>query len=249
MKGARALRGGAALAFAFLLCAVAAASAATATIVTAGKTRAIVYEPAGAPVGGVILVPGKSTKAPLGPDGSKLDGDGNFVIRTRQDYVDAGFTTAVAEDPSDLGPLIALLRTKARPVFLVATSNGTIVAAANATRLGAAGPDGLVLTSTVTKPSALFAKSAADYPLKDLRIPVLFVHNANDACRLSPPAGMERVAAALDPSLVTVVTVSSTAGNQDPDQCGAFAPHGYLGIEASVDARIIDWLKARAAAH
>lgn len=227
-----------------LACVPLAAFAATSEVVDLGRNKAIIYRPAGTPAASVILITGGTTKLAIVGDGSNLERSTNFVIRTRMDYVDAGFATAIAENSDDLRPLIARLRTLARPVFVVGTSDGTIVAVANATRPGEDGPDGIVLTSTVTRSNLHFHRAAADYPLRTLKIPVLIVHNTNDSCKSSPPSGVASLTKQLDPALVTVATVTSSDLLGDP--CEPISPHGYWGIERETVGKIIEWMRAHA---
>jgi alpha-beta hydrolase superfamily lysophospholipase len=64
--------------------------------------------------------------------------------------------------------LIAALREDAPvPVWLVGTSMGTVSAANAAARLMTGGPDGLVLTSTVTRQGRERPESVGDVRLKD----------------------------------------------------------------------------------
>jgi hypothetical protein len=183
---------------------------------------------------------------PCGASAGRPSLGGNFVIRVRAEFVAAGYAIAYLEDPRDLRPAVERMRRVARPVFVVSTSNGTIVAARNAAALGADGPDGLVLTSTVTRSSFQTPRSVGDLNLRGLRIPVLFVHNANDGCSVSPPAGIAGVIRALGPTAdVTRIDDASTELRGSP--CEPFSPHGYLGIEDQVVAKIVAWMRAHAA--
>jgi hypothetical protein len=215
--------------------------AAGTTVDTIGGTRAAIVMPDASPVGSVILVPGGSTLLRIDAVGGTPSD--NFVIRVRSAFTDAGYAIAYVEDPGDLRPVIARMRRIARPVFLLATSNGTAVAAATTARLGDDGPDGIVLTSTVTITSRRFGYTAASVDLSRIHVPVLFVHNRNDGCSASPPAGiaplMARFPAGSD---VTRSDFSSETTPNDP--CGPLSPHGYLGIEDDVTATILSWMRA-----
>jgi hypothetical protein len=218
--------------------------ASSTTVERIGRTRAAIVLPDAKAIGSVILIPGGNTLLTIDDRGGT--DSGNFVIRTRQAYVDAGFAIAFLDDPSDLGPIIARMRAVARPVFLLGTSNGTAVAAISAARLGADGPDGVVLTSTVTRGSGLYPYSAASADFGRIAIPVLFVDNRNDDCRASPPSGVAGLMARLPKGAdVTRIEVSSARTTDDP--CGPWAPHGYLGIESDVVAKIISWMRAHGA--
>ena len=210
-----------------------------------GRTRAAIELPYIDPVGSVILIPGGTTMLTIYPDGSSTSD--NFVMRIRTSLVGAGFAIAYVEDPTDLRAIVARMRTIKRPVFLLATSNGTAVAVKNAAALGSDGPDGLVLTSTVTKTSYRFAYNAASIDVSKIGEPVLFVHNTDDGCSVAPPSGiaplMARFPAGGDITRIDV-TSSDQKGN---DACGPHAPHGYLGIEDDVTAKIVAWMRAHGA--
>src|SRR5277367_4132531 len=119
-------------------------------------------------VASLILFPGSGGKLTgYGPAKPK---DGNFLVRSRNLFVAQGFIVAVIDAPSDqpggmrdfrvsaehrydIASVIAYLRQAASvPVWLVGTSRGTL-SAANGATLETGGPDGLVLTSSVTRES------------------------------------------------------------------------------------------------
>lgn len=210
-----------------------------------GRTRGAIVLPDGRPAGTVILIPGGTNKQTIRADGG-TDVGGNFVMRIRGAFIAAGFAIVYLDDPLDLRPAIARMRGIARPVFLVATSTGTIVAARNAAVLGDDGPDGIVLTSTVTKPSRALNSSAHDADVGRISVPVLFVHNAHDACFVAPPGGVAPLAARF-PKTTEVTRIEVTSDGTNGDECGPFAPHGYVGIETEVAAKIIAWMRAHGA--
>jgi len=228
-----------------LCAAVALLGAASATVERVGRTRAAIVLPDAAPIGSIILIPGGTTLQTIAPDGSGSN-SGNFVMRVRPLLIAAGFAIAYVEDPGDLRPIVARMRAVKRPVFLLATSNGTSVAAANAAALGADGPDGLVLTSTVTQASRRFPNSAAAVNVAKIAVPVLFVHNTNDGCSVSPPSGIAPLMARFPKGAdVTRIDVTSTVTGSDP--CEPYSAHGYLGIEDDVTDRIVAWMHAHGA--
>jgi hypothetical protein len=201
------------------LSAIALIGAGTPSVEQIGRTRAAIVLPDTAPIGSIILIPGGSTLQKIDAGGTPSSG-GNFVMRIRQSLLTAGFAIAYLEDPTDLRAIIARMRAVKRPVFLLSTSNGTRVAAANAASLGADGPDGIV--------------------------PVLFVHNVNDACFVSPPGGVAGLIARFPKTTdVTRIDVSSTRLAGDP--CEPYSQHGYLGIEDDVTDKIVDWMRAHGA--
>jgi alpha-beta hydrolase superfamily lysophospholipase len=92
-------------------------------------------------------------------------------VRSRERFVQQGFLVAVIDAPSDRSQGLWDFRTSAAhaedikhvilelkrimdiPVWLIGTSMGTVSATNAAARLNEGGPDGLVLTSTITKES------------------------------------------------------------------------------------------------
>ena len=227
------------------LAAIAFLGAASTTVEKVGRTRAAIVLPDGTPVASVIIIPGGTTEQAIDAAGNGSN-SANFVMRIRSTFVTAGFAIAYLEDPRDLRPIIARMRKVARPVFLLSTSNGTSVAARNAANLGPDGPDGVVLTSTVTLSSRKFTESAASANVGKIAVPVLFVHNTNDGCSVSPIAGvaplMGRFAKGAD---VTRIDVTSPVTGNDP--CEPFSAHGYMGIEDAVAGKILAWMRAHGA--
>jgi pimeloyl-ACP methyl ester carboxylesterase len=215
------------------------------TVERVDRTRAAIMLPDAAPTGSVVLIPGGTTLQKISPGGEGSN-SGNFVMRIRPQLLAAGFALAYLEDPTNLGPIIARMRTVKRPVFLLSTSNGTSVAAANASALGAQGPDGIVLTSTVTLSSGQNKHPASDVDVRKITIPVLFVHNTNDGCFVSPPSGVAPLVARFPKGAdVTRIDVTSPVTGNDP--CEPYSAHGYLGIEDAVTAPIVAWMRTHGA--
>jgi len=201
--------------------------------VLSNQHRLVIERPETATVrGAVLLIPGGSTKLRLGPNGQTRSP--NFVIRTREKLLEAGFAVAYMDDPSDLREPIARLREVGKPVVLLSTSRGTIVAAQNAARLGDQGPDLLILTSPVT----VGFDSLTAVNLQPIAIPTLITANSEDSCRASPPAG----ASALVSRLAHPTFMQFTSTQLKGDPCEPFAPHGYLGIEDDVLSKIVGWI-------
>jgi hypothetical protein len=120
---------------------------------------------------------------------------------------------------------------------------GTVSAASATARLaGAGGPDGLVLTSTVTRQGRERPESVGDVRLKDIRVPTLVVHHRDDGCRSTPyadtPALMRDLGSAPRRELLTF------SGGDPPQSgpCDARAAHGYLGLDTEVVAAIAKWI-------
>ena len=168
--------------------------------------RLIVLSPP-EPKAAVILLAGGHGGLQITSKGSFTWGSGNFLIRSRQLFVDLGLMVVIVDAPSDrqnppflaggfrdtpehvadIKAVIAWLRKQQPklPVWLVGTSHGTQSAAYVATQLsGADGPDGIVLTSTVIYDNKETPVPAM--PLSKVRVPVLVVHHVQDGCSKCP---------------------------------------------------------------
>jgi pimeloyl-ACP methyl ester carboxylesterase len=190
-------------------------------------------------------------------------GDANFLIRTRQLFVDQGLTVAILDAPSDrqsppflsgfrqtaehvedIKAVIAWLREQAKvPVWLVGTSRGTQSAAYAAIALAdSAGPDGLVLTSTILTETK--GRPVPAMPLAKLHIPVLVVHHEQDGCSLCSisdvPALMNKLGNSPRQQLLTF-----KGGENRGDPCEALAHHGFNGLEREVVAQTAAWILAK----
>jgi pimeloyl-ACP methyl ester carboxylesterase len=220
----------------------------------------LLLRPAGAPVASVVLFAGGN--GALGLAAGRPGLAGNFLVRNRARFADQGLLVAVIDTPSDrpagldgfrtsaahaadVRAVVAALRQEAAaPVWLVGTSMGTVSAASAAARLTAGGPDGLVLSSTVTRQGRERPESVGDVRLKDIRIPTLVVHHRDDKCRATPyadTAGLLRdLARAPRRELLSV-------DGGDPPQSGPCEPrsaHGFVGLDAEVVGAIAAWIKS-----
>ncbi len=198
----------------------------------------------------------------LGLGSGRLGLAGNFLVRTRARFAEHGLLVAVVDAPSDhptgldgfrataahaadVQAVIAALRAEAAvPVWVVGTSMGTVSAANAAARLTTGGPDGLVLTSSVTRQVRERPETVGDVRLKDVRVPTLVVHHRQDACRATPYA--DTVALLRDFSAAPRRELLSFDGGLPPESgpCDARAAHGYFGIEAEVVTAIAKWILA-----
>jgi pimeloyl-ACP methyl ester carboxylesterase len=192
---------------------------------------------------------------------------GAFVVRARALFRDHGLFVAVIDAPSDhrdgLGPfrntaehaqdvasVIADIRkrTNGLPVWLIGTSRGTLSAANAATRLEPPqAADGLVLTSTVTRPAGRQSGPGGtlnvfDMSLSRIRIPTLIVHHRSDGCRVTPAADVGALREKLTGAPRTEVMMFSGGDPPRSDACEALSEHGFLGIEAQVVEAIAAWI-------
>jgi pimeloyl-ACP methyl ester carboxylesterase len=150
---------------------------------------------------------------------------------------------ASASHAEDVRAVLAALRQEApAPVWLVGTSMGTVSAANAAARLTTGGPDGLVLTSTVTRQGRERPESIGDVRLKDIRVPTLVVHHGQDACRATPYA--DTVGLLRDLASTPRRELLTFEGGLPPQSgpCEPGAAHGFFGLDAEVVAAIVRWM-------
>lgn len=193
--------------------------------------------------------------------------NGNFLVRSRGYFRDRGIFVAVVDAPSDhkdglfgfrnsaehardIAGVIADARKRAGqvPVWLVGTSRGTISAVNGAVRLhGTEAADGLILTSTVTRPAGRQsgpggALNVLDFDLAAVRVPTLIVFHRSDGCFVTPPADVPSLKAKLTGA--PRVDVMSFEGGDAPrsSECEALAAHGFIGIEQTVVDAIAGWI-------
>lgn len=206
-------------------------------------------------VGGLGAI-GLARRTESGP--VKFGPGANFLVRIREQLVDADIADAIVDSPSDklpqgmedefrLGPdhladiraLIVDLKKRFpnAKIYLIGTSRGTISAAALAARLGDS-VQGAALTSTVTNRDKM-GGALSRFDFKTIKVPLLFIHHRDDACFTSPYQNVERMSK-------TIPLISVSGG--DPPQsgpCDPMSPHGYFGRDAPVVQAIKNWMLGR----
>lgn len=226
-----------------------------------GVTQRFIHITPPKPKAAVILMAGGHGGLRIFANGSLLWGEGNFLVRSRQLFADAGLAVAVIDAPSDrqsppflsdfrqtpehtadMLAVIAWLKQQAPiPVWLVGTSRGTQSAGYIATEAGPAqgGPDGVVLTASILTDSA--TRAVPQMPLEKIRVPVLVVHHTQDACRLCLFADMPPLMAGLARTPKAEL-MSFSGGQTRGPPCEAMAYHGFNGLEAEVVGKISSWV-------
>jgi pimeloyl-ACP methyl ester carboxylesterase len=237
----------------------AAAQAADPALVTIptprGVTQGFILIKPDSPVASVVLFAGGDGALGLESASSMKWGAGNFLVRSRDKFAAHDFVVAVVDAPSDrqqgmgdgfrmsnrhaedIGAVAAYLKEQAAvPVWLIGTSMGTLSAAKGA--ISAKDIDGLVLTSTVTRPPPDWV-TAKEHPdgvasmaLRRIVVPTLIMSHRDDACEVTPAADAPKLRMRL--RMASKVEIALLDGGDPPksDACDAFAPHGYFGIEA-----------------
>ncbi len=245
----------------FVLLSAAVASA-TETLVEL-STREGVIQPfllreAPNPVGVAVLFAGGHGRLGLHreDDAVNLDwGRNNFLVRSRAHFTDQGFHVLLVDAPSDrrgeagmldgfrhsaehMADLAAVLQwvndRYGLPVWLVGTSRGTESATATALALHmGTWIHGLVLSAPMTRENRR-GLSLLEMSLDAIHVPVLLVAHRQDACRSTPPEGVEELEVALVHA--PRVQVQWWEGGEAPrgEPCQGLTPHGFLGIEREV---------------
>jgi Serine aminopeptidase, S33 len=209
-----------------------------------------------------VLFPGAVGVIHLRKEGDQIKFDtGNFLVRTRGEFVKRGVVAAIIDAPSDrqsgfgmsdefrfsdkhstdISAVVADLnkRFPGVPLFLIGTSRGTVSAAALAVKFGQQ-IAGVVLTSTFFRETGPRAKDPGPglsrFDFRTIKIPLLFVHHISDRC-VNTPYG-EAVRLSKEYPLITV------SGGLSPksDECEPFSAHGYYGKESETVEEIVNWM-------
>lgn len=211
-----------------------------------------------APQAIAVLFPGAAGLLGLRLEDNRIEfRPNNFVVRSRDEFVRHGVAAAIFDAPSDqaqgmddyfrlgkthAGDIAAVISDLKKrfgdvPVFLVGTSRGTVSAAAAARTLGDT-LSGVVLTAT------LFIAGGARSPgpglsgfdFTSIRVPLLFVHHAEDECRYTPYRSAKNLS-----SRFPLITING--GDPARSQpCEALSAHGFLGKEAETVGAIVAWM-------
>jgi hypothetical protein len=254
-----------AIVFAVLLAEVSGAARAGTTLVSIptprGVTQSFILIKPDKPVASVILFAGGNGALGLESASSMKSFAGNFLVRSRDKFAAHKFVVAVVDAASDqqqgmsavfrtsgahaedIGAVVAYLKMQANvPVWLIGTSNGTYSAAGGA--IAAKGVDGLVLTSTITRPNPE-TKIAQSYPdavasmgLPEITVPTLIMSHRKDTCEGSPAADAPKLSQRLTKAGKVEIALLDGGSPPKSEPCEAAAPHGYFGIEAQAVDRI-----------
>lgn len=208
----------------------------------------------------VILFAGGDGVLDMGEGG--IGQEGNFLVRTRDQFAAQGMVVAVVDRPTDRKKLFRFRTTQkhakdikavilflqerhpGKPIWLVGTSRGTISVANIAARFhGKAAPDGIVLTSSVTRKSKKNLDSLEDIDLSAITVPTFIVHHEDDECNVTPYNEAKDLMNAL--SSVQVKEFKGFKGGRSPGKpCKGKSYHGFFNIEKEVVQSITDWIKA-----
>lgn len=202
----------------------------------------------------VLMLPGGDAGVGRVKDGEPTNG--NFLVRSRETFKEAGFNVVIAFRASDLKQLDYPYRSgKAhldeleravdfaakefgQPVWLIGTSRGTVSGTAATIALGPK-VAGLVLTSSVTN------KVQGAVPTQDIasiQVPVLVVHHQRDACRVCVPEEARRMTAGFRSAPVRKFVMVDGGSDPEGDPCEARHWHGFIRYEKETVQQITDWM-------
>lgn len=183
----------------------------------------------------------------------------NFLVRSRDLFAGQGFNVAIVGKPSDRSDLDGFFRASAahvedlravierlrkdlgQPVWLVATSRGTISAAAAAIALDPSLLAGIVLTSSVTQGAR--AMPVPSLALSEIRIPVLMVHHRRDACPSCQPHDAPYIVSRLTRAPVKKLVMLDGGSGARGDPCEPWHWHGFVGMESEAVGVVADWIR------
>jgi hypothetical protein len=212
-----------------------------------------------------LLFPGSGGLIQLrAENGKPRFNQGNFLVRSRAEFIKRGVVAAILDAPSDqksgwgmsdefrLGDEhlrdISVVtedlaqRFPAVPLFLIGTSRGTISAAALGSRLGQR-TAGSVLTATMfrrtPKQSREPGEGLSKFDFAAVKVPLLLVHHVSDQCESTPYGDAAR--------LSEKYPLISVFGGPTPRSgpCDAFSQHGFLGKESETVEQIVNWMLKR----
>ncbi|MDE2607017.1 MAG: alpha/beta hydrolase [Burkholderiales bacterium] len=230
-----------------------------------GVTERMLVLPNSSASATVLLLTGGSGHVNI-KDSGQIARAENFLVRTRERFRQEGFNVLVLDAPSDhgarpylgggfrdsaehvadLGAVVHWARQQfGLPVWIVGTSRGTQSAAHAAEVLAPpAGPDGIVLTSTILLRSPRGGDQGRPVPEMDLgriAVPVLVVHHEQDPCPICQPGQLPGLMKRFAPGRAELKTY--TGGDSQGPACEPWSHHGYNGIEDRVVADIAAWIR------
>lgn len=228
------------------------------------EQRFILIKPEKPAVASVILFAGGKGALQLDTSfGSPVIGrqENNFLVRSREIFLEQGFNVAVVDAPSDkqekpwmfygfrnseehvtdIDQVIAYLKQQADlPVWLIGTSRGTESAATIAID-SKQQPHGLILTSSMTEENGK-GNAVTEMALEKISLPTLIASHENDGCHVTPPEGAEEIAGMLTNAKKVEIKMFS-GGSETGRACKGSSYHGFEDIEEEVVNYISKFIK------
>ena len=209
---------------------------------------------------GIALFPGYPGIMKLREENGqpRFDLRGNFLIRSRRNWLDEETLTVVVDAPSDqwatfyqafretprygadVGALLAEVgrRYGVADWTFVGTSEGSI-SALHAARMNPQLARRVILTASVIQPSRN-GNGLSTVKWDELKAPLLWVHHEADPCTYTAYREARRFAEKSRSPLVTVR--GGGPGRGDP--CESFSSHGFIGVERETVLAMRSWVKS-----
>lgn len=189
-------------------------------------------------------------------DGQPKFGAGNFLPRSRREFIRNGVLPVVLDAPSDHSremsdqfrtseahardarAVVAEMKKRhpGLPVFLVGTSRGTLSVAYLAAALGGE-VAGVVLTSSLFYgPGRARPALLSSFDWSAVKAPLVFVHHEDDGCGATPYHEAARLGRRFP-----LITVKGGKPAESPP-CEPLAQHGFFGREAETVDAIAAWM-------
>ena len=196
---------------------------------------------------------------------------GNFLVRSRAEFVKRGVVAAILDAPSDqqggwgmsdefrlgdaslhghLGRGRRALdkRFPGVPVFLIGTSRGNDFRGGVGRPVRSTDRRRWCLTSTMFRAAPRQVQGAGAgieqaSILRRSRFPSLFVHHVSDQCEFTPYSDAARLS-----DKYPLITVFGGAPPQS-GPCDAFSAHGYFGKESETVEQIVNWMLKKPFLH
>lgn len=209
-----------------------------------------------------VLFPGSGGLIQLRSENGQTKFDqGNFLVRSRAEFIKRGVIAAILDAPSDqqrnwgmtdefrrgdlhftdISAVVSDLgkRFPGVPLFLVGTSRGSVSVAALAARFDQR-VSGAVLTSSMFRAAGRKAKDSgpglSGFDFASIKIPALVVHHVGDQCEFTPYSDAARLS-----DKFPLITIYGGASPQS-GPCDAFSQHGYIGKESETVEEIVNWM-------
>jgi hypothetical protein len=193
---------------------------------------------------------------------------GNFLVRSRSEFVKRGAIAAIVDAPSDqqggwgmsdefrLGAdhftdIKAVIddlkkRFPDKPLFLIGTSRGSVSAAALGARFGEE-VSGAVLTATMFRPAGRRSDEQgpglSGFDFRTIKVSALLVHHVSDPCSVTPYGDAARLS-----DKHPLISVFGGASPQS-GPCDPFSAHGFFGKESETVEQIVNWMLRRPFQH
>lgn len=222
----------------------------------------LILQPTTKPKHAVILFAGGHGMVEFEKDGSISRMRGNFLVRSRQLFVNDGLLVGIYSMPeeaddwdfrlsnthaADVGRLVREIRLKYKvDVWLIGHSRGSISVANAGLKLeGPQKPTGLIFAASVVDTGNRGQPKVTDLDVEDINIPSLVIHHRDDNCYVTLYSDAQYFFKKLENSpRKEFVTMEGGEAGWEEHACKSKSHHGFLDIEKETVNRISDWIKS-----